>query len=365
VNWVREVFEQHTAEETPKELIESFKLNLYQDEIYVFTPKGELKILPKSSTPLDFAFEIHSEIGFHCIGAKVNGRIVPLDTQLRSGDQIEIITSKTQSPNRDWEQFVVTHKAKTHIRRWIREETRKVSEKGKSSWEKRLKKDRAQVTEEEFIKFIGEMKADNPQEFYYKIGSGALDLEKTVALLEGRKVPAGELAAAEEAKKGNIFSTFVRAARTSLGGILVEGKQDHFMHDYAKCCNPIPGDEIVGFVTVGEGIKVHRKNCRNVAQMLASEAPRVVDVSWPTTDGATFIAGIKVAGKDKPGMLQEIAHTISSFQNTNIRGVNIDSKDSFFEGSIIVYVRDREHLHRIMDRLKKLEGILTVERFEE
>jgi guanosine-3',5'-bis(diphosphate) 3'-pyrophosphohydrolase len=365
VNWVREVFEQHAAEESPKELIESFKLNLYQDEIYVFTPKGELKILPKGSTPLDFAFEIHSEIGSHCIGAKVNGRIVTLDTQLQSGDQIEIITSKTQTPNPDWEQFVVTHKAKTHIRRWVREETRKVSEKGKSMWEKGLKKSRAQVTEEEFIKFIGEMKADNSQEFYYRIGSGALDLEQTVALLERRRTSVGELTALDEAKKGNIFSTFVRAARTSLGGILVEGKQDHFMHNYAKCCNPIPGDEIVGFVTVGEGIKIHRKNCRNVTQMLASEAPRVIDVSWPTTDGATFIAGIKVVGKDKPGMLQEIAHTISSFQNTNIRGVNIGSKDSFFEGSIIVYVRDTEHLQRIMDRLKNLEGIMTVERFEE
>jgi guanosine-3',5'-bis(diphosphate) 3'-pyrophosphohydrolase len=365
VNWVREVFEQHAAEETPKELIESFKLNLYQDEIYVFTPKGELKILPKSSTPVDFAFEIHSEIGVHCIGAKVNGRIVPLNTQLRSGDQIEIITSKTQTPNPDWEQFVVTHKAKTHIRRWIREETRKTSEKGKATWEKRLKKSHAQVTADEFIRFVGEMKADNPQEFYYKIGTGLLDLEQTVALFEGRKIPPGELTTAEEAKKGNIFSSFVRAARSSLGGILVEGKQDHFMHDYAKCCNPIPGDEIIGFVTVGEGIKIHRKNCRNVVQMLASEAPRVVEVNWPTTDGATFIAGIKVAGKDKPGMLQDIAHTISSFQDTNIRGVNIDSKDSFFEGSIIVYVRDIEHLQRIIDRLKKLDGMFSVERFEE
>lgn len=365
VNWVREIFEQQAADETPKELMESFKLNLYQDEIYVFTPKGELKILPKSSTPVDFAFDIHSEIGSHCIGAKVNGRIVPLNTQLRSGDQIEIITSKSQTPNPDWEQFVVTHKAKTHIRRWLKEESRKTAEKGKAMWEKRLKKSRAQIDEDEFIKFVSEMRAENPQEFYYKIGAGTLNLEETVTLLERKKIPGVELEQAEEGKKGSLFTTFVRAARSSLGGILVEGKQDHYMHNYAKCCNPIPGDEIVGFVTVGEGIKIHRKSCRNVAQMLTSEAPRVVDVGWPTTDGATFIAGIKVSGKDRPGMLHELAQTISSYQNTNIRSVNIDSKDSFFEGSIIVYVKDIDHLHRIMDKLKKLDGIYTVDRFEE
>jgi guanosine-3',5'-bis(diphosphate) 3'-pyrophosphohydrolase len=365
VNWVREIFEQHAAEETPKELIESFKLNLYQDEIYVFTPKGELKILPKGSTPVDFAFEIHSEIGFHCIGAKVNGRIVPLNVQLRSGDQIEIITSKNQVPNPDWEQFVVTHKAKAHIRRWIREEARKISEKGKAIWDKRLKKSHTQVTEEDFSSLLSEMKAENPQEFYYRVGSGSLDLERTVAILEGKSPSEGELEVAEREKKGNIFSSFVRAARSSLEGILVEGKQDRFMHVYAKCCNPIPGDEIVGFVTVGEGIKIHRKNCKNVAQILASEAPRIVEVGWPTTDGATFIAGIKVTGKDKPGMLHEIAHSISTLRETNIRGVNIDSKDSFFEGSIIVYVKNTEHLQQIIDKLRKLDGIYTVERFEE
>jgi RelA/SpoT family (p)ppGpp synthetase len=365
VNWVREIFEQHAAEETPKELIESFKLNLYQDEIYVFTPKGELKILPKGSTPVDFAFEIHSEIGFHCIGAKVNGRIVPLNTQLRSGDQIEIITSKNQSPNPDWEQFVVSHKAKAHIRRWVREETRKISEKGKATWEKRLKKSHVQVTEEEFISFLSEMKAENPQEFYHRIGSGILDLEQTVGLLEGKRPSAEEAETVERAKKGNIFSSFVRAARSSLEGILVEGKQDRFMHVYAKCCNPIPGDEIVGFVTVGEGIKIHRKNCKNVAQIVATEAQRIVEVGWPTTDGATFVAGIRVTGKDKPGMLHDIAHSISSFQETNIRGVNIDSKDSFFEGSIILFVKNTEHLQQIIERLKKLDGVYTVERFEE
>ncbi|MEK6572383.1 MAG: ACT domain-containing protein, partial [Bacteroidota bacterium] len=325
----------------------------------------ELKILPKGSTPVDFGFEIHSEIGFHCIGAKVNGRIVPLNTQLRSGDQIEIITSKNQTPNPDWEQFAVTHKAKAHIRRWIREETRKTAQKGKGMWEKRLKKSRIQVTEEEFIELLAEVKVANPQEFYYEIGFGPLDLEQTVALLERKRSPLVEPEGVEEVKKENLFSTFVKTARSTLGGILVEGKRDQFMHNYAKCCNPVPGDDILGFVTVGEGIKIHRKNCHNVVHRLASGAERVVEVGWPITDGAMFIAGIKVAGKDRPGLLHEIAHTISTYQNTNIRSVNIDSKDSFFEGSIIVYVKDIDHLQRIMDKLRKLQGIDSIDRFEE
>jgi guanosine-3',5'-bis(diphosphate) 3'-pyrophosphohydrolase len=365
VNWVRDMFEQHASEEAPKELMESFKLTLYQDEIYVFTPKGELKILPKGSTPVDFAFEIHSEIGSHCIGAKVNGRIVPLNTPLRSGDQIEIITSKSQTPNPDWVQFVVTHKAKSLIRRWLKEETQKIAEKGKASWEKILKKSRLQVGEEDFIRLLSELKAENAQDFYYKIGSGSLDLEETVALLErGKMTPQGGQVS-EGKRKGGLFSTFVRAARSSLGGILVEGKHDHFMHNYAKCCNPIPGDEIIGFVTVGEGIKIHRKNCRNVAPILSGEASRVIEVDWPTTDGTTFIAGIRISGKDRPGMLHELAQAISAYQNTNIRSVNIDSKDSFFEGSIIIYVKNTEHLKVIMEKLRKLEGIDSVERFEE
>lgn len=365
VNWVREIFEHRVDEETPKELLESFKLNLYQDEIYVFTPKGDLKILPKGSTPVDFAFAIHSEVGFHCIGAKVNGRIVPLNSQLQSGDQIEIITSKNQTPNPDWEQFVVTHKAKSHIRRWIREEKRKIAEKGKSMWEKRVKKSRLHFSEEEFLKFVYDMNAKNPQEFFYNIGVGTLGLENTVELFERRKEPVLPAEELEQKKGKGLFTTFVKAAQSSLGGIVIGGRQDIFMHHFAKCCNPIPGDDIIGYVTTGEGIKIHRKNCRNMAPLIASHEPRVVEVSWPGTEGSTFIAGIKVSGDDRPGMLHEITKVISSYQNTNIRSVNIDSKDSFFEGSIILYVKDKDHLQRLIDKIQKIDGIYTVERLEE
>lgn len=367
VSWVREIFEQRLDEETPKELIESFKLNLYQDEIYVFTPKGELKIIPKGSTPVDFAFEIHSEIGYHCIGAKVNGRIVPLNTGLRSGDQVEIITSKNQTPNADWEKFVVTHKAKTYIRRWVREEKRKVSEEGRQLWEKKLRKSKIPVSEDELLKFIHEWKMENLQEFFYSIGSKVLDIDNVFLALEVKLKSTKPDIATKEAptKQGKLFARFIETARNSLGGILVHGKHDHFMHNYAKCCSPVPGDEIVGYITTGEGIKIHRKSCKNVEQLLATDGDRIVDVNWPVTDGVEFIAGVRISGEDRPGMLNDITHVISSYLNTNIRSVNIDSKDSFFEGSIILYVRNIDHLNRLIDKIKKIDGVYTVDRFEE
>ncbi|HEY4612831.1 MAG TPA: RelA/SpoT family protein, partial [Bacteroidota bacterium] len=182
VNWVREIFEQK-SEEAPKELMESFKLALYQDEIYVFTPKGELKILPRNASPVDFAFEIHSDIGWHCIGAKVNGRIVPLNTLLRSGDQVEIITSKNQTPNADWEKFAVTHKAKAQIRKWIKEELRHVAEQGKEVWEKKLKRQKVKINKEDFLKLVQSLKFDNLQKFYIATAEEKVDSDAVIAQL--------------------------------------------------------------------------------------------------------------------------------------------------------------------------------------
>lgn len=363
VNWVRELFDRPDEEAPAQELMESFKLNLYQDEIYLFTPKGDLKILPKGATPLDFAFEIHSNIGLHCIGAKVNGRLVPLNAILKSGDQIEIITSKNQTPSPDWEQFVITHKAKAHIRKWLKEETRKLVSKGKEVWEKKLKKHRLHLNEDELVKFVHSIRVDNVQTFYLRIAREELDIDRVVEQLEERaKVPAS----VERSKKEpSIFSSFVRSARDSLGGILLFGSRDDFMHHYAKCCNPIPGDEIVGFVTTGEGIKIHRKQCKNIESLRVLDEERIVEVSWPATDGAEFLAGIRVSGEDRPRMLNDITNVISSYNNTNIRGVNIDSEDRMFDGTIILYVKNTEHLSRLVERIRKVKGVLSVERFVE
>ncbi len=363
INWVREIFEQKEST-NPKDLLESFKLNLYQDEIYVFTPKGELKILPKNSTPVDFAFEIHSNIGYHCIGAKVNGRIVPLNTLLRSGDQVEIITSKNQTPNPDWEQFVVSHKAKVHLRRFVREELRKKAEQGKEVWEKKLKRRKLQFNEEEFDRFLRSHRFSDRQLFFAAIADEKIDLDSLIEEYEIQLAPqtSSEQKQGEEEQK-NLFKKFVSTAREFVSGISISGDKDKFLYQHAKCCNPIPGDEIVGFITTGEGIKIHRKDCKNILTLRLAESARIVEVSWPPVNGADYVAGIHVAGEDRPGVLNDITHAISSYQNTNIRSVNMDTKGNVFDGKIIIYVKDTDHLARIIDKLKRIPNVSTVERF--
>ncbi len=365
VSWVREVFDHKNDDASRKELIESFKLNLYQDEIYVFTPQGELKIMPKGSTPVDFAYEIHSQVGSHAIGAKVNGRIVPLNSILRSGDQVEIITSKNQTPNADWDKFVVTHKAKTHIRRWIKEEQRKFAITGKELWDKKLKKVKLHISDDDLTEYVRNARFDNLTEFYSQIAQNAVNLDAFIEELELKlRHPQPVEPEKESIEKTSIFKQFVKTARNSLGSILVTGTQDVFMHTFAKCCNPVPGDEIVGFVTTGEGIKIHRKSCQNAQRLYAAHEDRLIEVSWPVTQGQLFVGGIKFTGDDRPGMLNEITKTISSYNNTNIRSVNIDSKETMFHGWILIYVNDLEHLAQIITRLKKVPGIHEVERFE-
>ncbi|MDP2884582.1 MAG: bifunctional (p)ppGpp synthetase/guanosine-3',5'-bis(diphosphate) 3'-pyrophosphohydrolase [Ignavibacteria bacterium] len=362
VSWVREIFEQKN-EDTPKELLESFKLNLYQDEIYVFTPKGDLRILPRNATPVDFAFEIHSNVGFHCIGAKVNGRIVPLNTLLRSGDQLEIITSKNQNPNPDWDKFVVTHKARAHIRRWIHEEERKRADVGKDIWDKKLKRHKLHISEDDLLKVIHNARVENLQKFYIEIAEDRLDPDIFIEDMIVRPKTATEDGAKAEDETGSLFRKFITSARELTSGISLLGTTDNFLHQYAKCCNPIPGDEIVGFVTIGEGIKVHRKDCKNVISKRMAESERIVDVSWPLANAADFIVAIRVYGKDRSGLLSDVTHAISSYQNTNIRSVNIDSRASLFEGQIILFVKNTEHLSRVVDKIRRVPGILEVERF--
>ena len=362
VNWVREIFEQRT-EDTPKELLESFKLNLYQDEIYVFTPKGDLRILPRNATPVDFAFEIHSNVGFHCIGAKVNGRIVPLNTLLRSGDQLEIITSKGQNPNPDWDKFVVTHKAKSHIRRWLHEEQRKKADAGKEIWDKKLKRNKLHLSEDDLTKIIHTSRIENLQAFYIDIAENRLDPDIFIEDVIVRPKAPAEDAEKSQDETSSLFKKFLTSARELTSGISVLGTNDNFLHQYAKCCNPIPGDAIVGFVTIGEGIKIHRQDCKNVISKRMAESERIVEVSWPPANGADFIAAIRVYGKDRPALLSDVTHAISSYQNTNIRSVNIDSRASMFEGQIILYVKNTDHLFRVVDKIKRVPGIIEVERF--
>ena len=355
VNWIRDVFEHSTKDEATKEILASFKLNLYQDEIYIFTPKGDLKRLPLNSTPVDFAFEIHSNVGYKCIGAKVNGKIVPLDTVINSGDQIEIITSKNQHPNKNWLQFVQTHKAKNSIRKFLNREEEKVLETGKEIWERKIKKLKLSFNSDDLLKLVRKLKFENNRHFFRAIAEDKVNLDEILN-------PTKETE--EKAVPEVQFEKFIDIARGNAGEVLIEGDHKGFAYSYAKCCNPIPGDHVIGYVTIGEGIKIHRKDCKNLINMVKTNSERLVPVTWPKTNGAFFVAGLTIRGDDVPGILKDISNSITTYQNTNIKSVNITTGDSLFKGTITVFVKDLEHLNKLIDRLKKNRGIYSVERFD-
>ncbi|MDW7997531.1 MAG: bifunctional (p)ppGpp synthetase/guanosine-3',5'-bis(diphosphate) 3'-pyrophosphohydrolase [Bacteroidota bacterium] len=363
IQWVRDLFEKRSREEAAQELLESLRLNLYQDEIYVFTPKGELKRLPKGATPLDFAFAIHTEIGHHCIGAKVNGRIVPLDYKLQTGDQVEILTSKHQTPSRDWEQIVVTHKAKSYIRRYLNEQRRLKQQEGQQLLEKRLRRLHIPIREEELERVAHALKCENRSALFYALGVGAISPELVVNLLHRN----GPSQTTEDDTPLPTVEQVAEIARQQSAGVELVGTptdRTPLLYSYARCCNPIPGDDIVGVITIGSGIRVHRRNCKNVQEMVATNHPRLVQLRWGNVGSEEFIAALRITGDDRPGMLHNITKAVVACDRTNIRSVNIDSYGGIFEGIFTLYVRNTEHLERIIDKLRKIRGVHTVVRFE-
>lgn len=357
VNWIREIFENTTnKDDARKELIENFKLNLYQNEVFVYTPKGDLKRLPVGSTPIDFAFEIHSKIGHHCIGAKVNGKIVPLDTPLKTGDQVEILTSKNHHPNKNWLNFVKTSKAKSEIRKWLNAEEQEIIQKGKEIWERKTKKLKLNFSNEDLMRIIHTHKYDNSRQFFKAIAQGSLNVDEILTAKKTKE---------EKDKQNDLdFNKFADIARGEVGGILIDGKKSSILYDYAKCCNPIPGDPVIGYITIGEGIKIHRKNCVNLINLSSIDPSKLVAVQWPETDSNLFVAGILIRGNDRPGLVRDISHSIVTYRNTNIRTFNISSNSPIFEGKISLYVQNLEHLNGIIERLKKIKEVTFVERFE-
>lgn len=359
-NWVRDIFES-AGDEAPEQLLESFKLNLYQDEIYVYTPRNDLIILPQGATPLDFAYAIHSEVGNHCIGAKVNGKLVPLDYRLNTGDQVEILTSKNQHPTKDWERICVTHKAKSNIRKYLNEEKRRVVEQGKQLWDKRLRKVAQQISQEQFDRMLSKLGVPNPNEFFYKLGLGILSADAALKLLGA---DTSEVLTQQTDHQLPAPSLPERLRTDS--NVLIQG--DHppipnLLYHYARCCNPVPGDEIVGIITIGSGIKIHRRDCRNITDAGDSLQARIVNLTWAPNQNGHYLATIRVTGEDRPGMLHDITNAITGCRNTNIRSVNIDAFGSDFEGIITLYVQDLNHLNEIFARLHKIRGVRTVSRF--
>ena len=341
------------------EFIDDFKLNLFSDEIYVFTPKGEMKTLPYKATALDFAFDVHTKIGEHCIGAKVNHKLVPLSHMLTSGDQVEILTSTKQLPKNEWLDFVVTAKAKSKIKNRLRQERKKTALAGKEIL--KTKFEAAGLpddlkTLQGFLKFL---KLPSLQEVYYRTALGNVDTKEIQEFKEFKN--SGLLTAADtvESKKWDELITRVRGTSNML---VISGDAQQLKYTLASCCNPIPGDEVFGFFSTNAEILIHRVNCPNATKLLSNYAYRIVRAKWGNDQLISFLAGIRISGSDEIGMVNSITKVISNENNINMRSIHFDTDDGLFEGTLMVYVHDTKHLNHLVKNLKNIKGVSTVDR---
>jgi GTP pyrophosphokinase/guanosine-3',5'-bis(diphosphate) 3'-pyrophosphohydrolase len=367
LEWVRDLLDNPKPDEAT-EFVKEFRLNLYDEEIYVFTPQGDLMTLPQGATPVDFAFKVHTEVGMQCIGAKVNGKMVPLSHELASGDQVEVITSKKQQPNPDWINFVVTHKARSRIRQWTNEERRKAVELGKEIWDKEKNQANLEISDQDLQEVAHELKFPDLQQLFYEIGKGLYDPDELVDVIKGKNQEEQEEDDDEddEALKERFERFLDSAQESSKQTLVINGEvQKDLAVNYASCCNPIPGDEVFGFVSRTGKINIHRSNCRNASDLLVNQADRILEVDWSHQKDVQFVAALRLMGEDRVGMVNDITTVISKNLKTNIRSLTIDTEDGIFSGTIMLHVSDLEHLQRLMERLKRIDGIHGVYRFEE
>jgi GTP pyrophosphokinase len=345
------------------DFLDDFKLNLFSDEIYVFTPKGDLKMLPKGATALDFAFEIHTGVGSTCIGAKVNHKLVPLSHVLNSGDQVEIITSKKQKPNEDWLNFVITSKAKSKIKDALKEEKRKVAEQGKEWLEKQLRQIKIEPNPQLINDLAQHFKFPSQLDFLYAIATRKFDLKQLASMkMNGNKFSFENEEPEPKKHKESVEETIKKTLQKNAELLIFGDSGEKIDYKFANCCNPIPGDDVFGFITVNEGIKIHKTNCPNAIQLMSKYGYRIIKTRWTKEHEIAFLTEINVSGIDDTGVLQKITNIISGDLKLNMRSLSIESKDGIFEGTIGVYVHDTEQLDLLIERLKKLDGILTVTR---
>ena len=363
LRWARELIKDA---DSAASFMEGFKLNLYKDEIYVFTPKGDMKTMPAGATPIDFAYAIHTEIGNGCIGAKVNGKIVRLNAQLKSGDRVEIITSKNQKPKSDWLKIVITQRAKLKIRSAINEERRLQVEKGRGMWDKMVSGTKRLFSDSDIIQQVKKYGLKTPADFFSALASQQIDGEEVIErVTSSRKEESTAKTLADEAREVEDYLQIARQERDQDGfpsnkdEVVIAG-MNNIAYAYANCCQPVPGDDVIGFVTA-EGVKIHRKNCINVSNENLLKSERIVSVSWNRKVETDFLAGIKIVGEDRLGIMNQLTTVISKF-DTNIRTISLNAHDGMFVGTMIVYVRNAEKLNTLMDKLKKVQGIFTVER---
>ncbi len=362
LNQLKEALENSASNAV--DFVEDFKLNLYAKEIYVFTPKGEIKSLPKGATSLDFAFSIHSEIGVKTRGTKVNGKLVPLNHVLNSGDQVEIITSPNQKPTSQWLDYVTTSRAKNKIKNVLNENTKKIAEEGKELLERKLRHLKITLNENTVNELVNFFKLQTSLDLFYRAGIGTIENQQlkdyaakkhnTLVNFFKKTIKRTPTATSEQVLKNEISKKF---------DMLVFGaEQNKLDYKLSSCCNPIPGDEVFGFVTINEGIKVHKKDCPNAISMQSNYAYRIIQAKWIDSSQEEFKAVLKITGMDTLGLTNELTKVISNQMNVNIQSISLSSEAGIFNGQVTVVVQNNIILKKLIDNIKKVDGVDKITR---
>lgn len=345
------------------DFVEQFKLNLYSKEIYVFTPNGDLKSLPKGATPLDFAFAIHTEVGMKCRGAKVNGKLVPLSYELNSGDQVEIITSNTQKPKLSWLDIVQTARAKSRIKTALKEEQNAIADEGKEILSRKLRHLKVPFNEKTVNELVSHFKLKTSLDLFYRFGNGSIDNQQLKNFVSKRNNAIYSFFKNRIKRSSNVEIENKPEEITAKYDSLVFGKgEEKLDYKLSPCCNPIPGDKVFGFVTVSDGIKVHKQNCPNAIGMQSQYAYRIIPAKWIDSSQQEHKVLLKLTGIDHLGMVNDVTKVISNAMSVNIYNLNITGEDGIFEGKITVGIKNNEQLKKLIERLKKIDGIDKVER---
>jgi GTP pyrophosphokinase len=349
------------------DFLQDFKTSFLAEEIYVYTPKGEIKMLPVGASALDFAFSVHTAVGSKCIGAKVNHKLVPIGYKLRSGDQIEIITSAKQKPNQEWLKMVITTKAKTKIKDTLKEEKRKVAEDGRYILQKKLDAIGGMMTQHNMEELATFYKLNSTLDLLYEIAIKKIDLKELKDFTASGdrlffpkpvKPEIDEIALADNAAKN-------QNKKEKEAELIIFGESsDRIQYTLANCCKPIPGDDVFGFVTTGEGLKIHRTNCPNATRLLSNYGHRVVKTKWAKNKEISFLTGLKIVGLDDVGVIHKITNLISGEMKFNISAMTIEAAEGIFRGNIKIFVHDKDELDELVKRLIALSGIESVDRYD-
>ncbi len=361
---LREILEN--PEKNAADFIDDFKLDLYDDDVFVFTPTGELKKLKQGSTVLDFAFNVHSNIGSHCVGAKVNGKNVPFRHVLANGDQVEVLTSPSQQPKRDWLDFVHTSKAKTKIKQALRDMETKRANEGKEIMERKLRNWKITWSDAELNAAIKHFSLPTISDFYQAIAAETLDLQQVRDFIAGEQpVTHGETASAAKSGEFNISGEdFTRQALRQSGddALVIDQNLSGIDYKLSRCCNPIYGDKIFGFVSASGGIKIHRMDCPNAPQLISKYGYRIVKARWAGKAGSQYPIAIRVVGKDDIAIVTNITSLISHEEGVTLRSFSVDSRDGVFYGQLTVLVNDLQQFESLSKKISAIKGVSSVTR---